>query len=277
MNVQQALAQASRLVNSDSAKVDAEILLSFVLDKNRTWLKTWPDYQLTKAQQTRYAELFARRENGEPIAYIVGERNFWTLTLKTNPSTLIPRPETELLVELSVLFLQRVTSAKVLDLGTGTGAIALAIASERPDDKVIGVDYNSQAVALATSNAIENQINNARFFQSHWYQAITDKDFDLIVSNPPYVAEGDAHLMQGDLVFEPASALVAAENGLADIKLIAAGAKKFLKPDGGLMIEHGFEQGEAVRAILSENGFVNIQTKQDLADLDRVTLGEMPC
>jgi len=275
MNVQQAIDWASGKITSDSARLDAEILLTYVLDKNRTWLKTWPDFQLTNAQHKNFEAAVERRTKGEPIAYIVGERDFWTLSLNTNSSTLIPRPETELLVEQALAFLSGKKCAKIIDLGCGTGAIALAIASERASDAVFGVDFNNQAVNLARENAIKNKITNAEFRQSDWFADVPDEKFDLIVSNPPYVAEGDPHLNQGDLVFEPNTALIAADNGFADIKHIADQARNYLVEDGALMFEHGFEQGEDVRRILIAAGFKAVKTVQDLAGLDRVTRGIM--
>jgi len=275
MNVQQAIDWASGKITSDSARLDAEILLTYVLDKNRTWLKTWPDFQLTNAQHKNFEAAVERRTKGEPIAYIVGERDFWTLSLNTNSSTLIPRPETELLVEQALAFLSGKKCAKIIDLGCGTGAIALAIASERASDAVFGVDFNNQAVNLARENAIKNKITNAEFRQSDWFADVPAEKFDLIVSNPPYVAEGDPHLNQGDLVFEPNTALIAADNGFADIKHIADQARNYLVEDGALMFEHGFEQGEDVRRILIAAGFKAVKTVQDLAGLDRVTRGTM--
>ena len=273
MNVEQAIQFGLSKIKSDSARVDCEVLLGFVLKQNKTWLKTWPEFQLSDDQFALFRRIIERRATGEPVAYITGQREFWTLDLATNPSTLIPRPETELLVELALEFLNSVGEAKVLDLGTGTGAIALAIASERVDDTVLGADFNQDAVALAIENAQRNSILNAQFICSDWFQQIPPQQFDLIVSNPPYVAAGDPHLDTGDLVFEPDSALIAKDNGFADIQLIIQQAKSYLKPGGGLMFEHGFEQADQVTKLFENSGYVKLETVKDLAGLDRVTKG----
>lgn len=273
MNVEQAIDLALTQINSDTSRLDSEILLCYALEKNKTWIKTWPDYQLSDAEQSQYESLIERRAKGEPIAYITGEREFWTLNLATNSSTLIPRPETELLVEQALESLSDNEASCVLDLGTGTGAIALAIASERSKCEVLGVDLNDAAVELAKKNAKRNNILNAKFKQSSWFENISIQQFDLIVSNPPYVAEGDPHLEQGDLIFEPNSALIAKDEGYADIKLIIERASQFLKFDGGLLFEHGYQQAEKVREIFKEYGYSDIQTVKDLSGLDRVTKG----
>ena len=264
-------------LNSETPEDDAKYLLSFVLQKSFTWLRTWPDHILDQQQTILLGELVDRRNRGEPIAYITGQRDFWTLTLNTNPSTLIPRPETERLVELAIAFLQGRQSLcaqqKILDLGTGTGAIALAIASERQRDKVTAIDFQNEAVALAKQNAKLNRIDNIEVLQSDWFAEISEKQFDLIVSNPPYIEESDPHLSQGDLVYEPRTALVAGDSGLADIKHIVCEAASFLVCEGQLMIEHGFQQGQAVRDIFSNAGYQSVKTFKDLADLDRVTIG----
>jgi len=275
MKVKQSLEYIESKLASQEGKDDARYLLSFVLQKSFTWLKTWPEELLTSEQQTQLESLIERRASGEPIAYITGERDFWTLTLKTNPSTLIPRPETELLVEKAIEFLDGLPSKenKILDLGTGTGVIALAIASERPKDKIIACDFQLGAVELAKENVKFNQINNVEVVQSDWFSNVSDLDFDLIVSNPPYVEENDPHLKQGDLVFEPNSALVAEDQGLADIKIIISKSVEFLVVGGQLMIEHGYNQASQLQAIFAEKGFSNIETFQDLAGLDRITKG----
>lgn len=274
MKVKQLLALAVSQIKSDTAALDAEILLTYVLDKNRTWLATWPEYEVPQDLLENYLQLVKRRVGGEPIAYIVGERDFWTLTLNTDSSTLIPRPETELLVEQALAVLAPIRQAKILDLGTGTGAIALAIASERPQDSVFACDFNAAAVSLARANAKKNNIRNIDIFESDWFERVAETEFDLILSNPPYVAEGDPHLQQGDLVFEPNTALIAKQDGFADIKLICEQATGYLKADGALMFEHGFEQGEIAREIMIGNGYTQVNTVQDLAGLDRLTQGK---
>lgn len=282
MNVIQSINWARSILVQDnsedskqSAKVDAEFLLSYVLDKSFTWLKTWPDYELSDNQVGDFRDCIERRNQGEPIAYITGKKAFWSLELETNESTLIPRAETELLVELALEALKPKVIAKVLDLGTGTGAIALSIAYERREDQVFGLDFNQGAVRLAQKNALNNQITNATFLQSDWFEALEETRFDLVVSNPPYVAEGDPHLLKGDLVFEPDSALISSGDGLDDIRHIISTAKRFLISNGQLMVEHGFAQGEAVRKIFEDNQYREVETKQDLLGMDRVTLGRV--
>ncbi|MCF6193941.1 MAG: peptide chain release factor N(5)-glutamine methyltransferase, partial [Kangiellaceae bacterium] len=254
------------------AEVDSRYIVSHVLEKNFTWLKTWHDSILSNDQQVLLGALVERRKSGEPIAYITGEKDFWTLALEVNPSTLIPRPETELLVETALEFLANKSRAKILDLGTGTGAIALAIASERNNDVIIASDYVVEAVQLAQRNAVKNKIENVTFIQSDWFSNVKEAEFDLIVSNPPYVEENDPHLNQSDLRFEPNSALIAADNGFADIKTIIHEAKNHLVKNGVLLMEHGFEQGERVRSLLSEAAYGEIKTLADHSGLDRVTI-----
>ena len=277
MNVQQALDFARSEIANDQAQIDARYLVSHVLQKNFSWLRTWPEQPLSDEQQKILSAMVSRRKNGEPIAYITGEKEFWTLRLETNSSTLIPRPETELLVEKAVEFLSGYKNARVLDLGTGTGAIALAIASERKYDQVFGSDFQPGAVELAQRNARLNNLKNVTILQSDWYSNIEKLEYELIVSNPPYVASGDPHLHQGDLIFEPDSALVSDGEGLSDIKVIISQASDYLVSGGKLMIEHGFEQGEEVRHLFKIFGFDNIETFCDLSGLDRITMGSMTC
>ncbi len=277
--IQLAVQKLQPLADKASATTDAEYLLTSLLNKNFTWLKTWPDYQLDEEQQSQFISMLERRHDGEPIAYITGERGFWSLTLNTNPSTLIPRPETELLVESALEFLQGYQKADILDLGTGTGAIALAIATERKGDTLLASDFNPAAVELAKINATRNQIENVKFIQSDWFKTLSADQgnqrqlFDLIVSNPPYIAEGDPHLKTGDLVFEPDSALIAKDQGFADIRLIITQAREFLMPDGCVMLEHGFDQAEEVREILVNSGYSSVTTIRDLNGIERVTSG----
>jgi release factor glutamine methyltransferase len=277
MNIQDAINLGIKLLtpqqDKHGARTDVEYLLVYLLNKSFTWLKTWPEFELSNEQVEKYQKLLRRREAGEPIAYITGEKNFWTLALETNASTLIPRSETELLVETALAFLADKNQAKILDLGTGTGAIALSIASERLNDSVFACDFNHDAVKLAASNAKKNHINNVKILQSNWFDNIDQYDFDLIISNPPYIKENDPHLQLGDLVYEPESALVSADEGLADIKLITQQSLKYFSAGGGLMFEHGFEQAQAVRDILSHHQFNGINTINDLAGLERVTIG----
>ncbi|EHD21438.1 MULTISPECIES: peptide chain release factor N(5)-glutamine methyltransferase [Brenneria] len=276
MNYQTWLAAASeRLAAGESPKRDAEILLSFVTGKGRTFLLAFGETLLTDAQRRRLDALLARRISGEPIAYLTGEREFWSLSLAVSPATLIPRPDTECLVEQALQCLPPEPS-NILDLGSGSGAIALAIASERPDCRVTGVDAQPDAVALAEHNAARLGITNARFLLSDWFSTLAQQRFALIVGNPPYIDAADSHLSQGDVRFEPASALVAAEEGLADLRFIIANAAGHLLPRGWLLLEHGWRQGAAVRRLLRDNGFARIATRQDYGNNDRVSLGQWP-
>lgn len=261
---------------SDTARLDIELLLSHLLKKNRTWLFTWPEYQLTEKQSDDFVEMLKRRKQSEPIAHIIGQREFWSLPLQVNTSTLIPRPDTELLVEAALqLFAVDSPDQKrsCLDLGTGTGAIVLALASEKPHWDFIAVDFSVDAVALAKSNQQQLGVSNVDIIQSNWFEKIPVNQFDLIVSNPPYIDEADPHLTQGDVQFEPRSALVAAGDGLADIKIIIADAKKYLSNGGFLLLEHGYKQAETVRSLLIEHGYEKIETRKDLGGNDRITLG----
>ncbi|MBC3250593.1 protein-(glutamine-N5) methyltransferase, release factor-specific [Serratia fonticola] len=264
-----------RLMHSDSAKRDAEILLGFVTGRARTYLLAFGETPLTAEQAEQLTVLLARRERGEPVAYLVGEREFWSLPLSVSPATLIPRPDTECLVELALERLPA-TPCAILDLGTGTGAMALALASERPDCQLTGIDLQPEAVALAQHNAQKLAINNARFLQGSWFTPVAGQKFALIASNPPYIDEADPHLAQGDVRFEPGSALVAADQGLADLAAIVQQAADYLEPQGWLLLEHGWQQGENVRTLLNAEGFIAVATHRDYGGNDRVTLGQKP-
>jgi len=264
------------LPESDTPALDAEILLCHVLGKERVYLYTWPEKELEPCQLSEFEALLARRQKGEPVAYITGLREFWSLPLKVNESTLIPRPDTERLVEVALdafsnsIYLY--TPLNVVDLGTGTGAIALALASECPDWKVMGVDQSEDAVNLAKENAQLNHLERVQFQVGSWCEDLPHNCFDLIISNPPYIVEADPHLSQGDVRFEPLSALVSPENGLLDIVQIARQSSLCLKSNGWLMVEHGFEQASAVRQIFKGYGYSAVSSYQDLSGNDRVTV-----
>jgi len=229
---------------------------------------------LTADQQAQLSALLSRRKAGEPVAHLTGEREFWSLPLYVSAATLIPRPDTECLVEHALARLPA-TACRILDLGTGTGAIALALASERPDCQVTAVDVMPDAVALALRNAARLGFNNVKIQQSSWFDALVGQQFDMIVSNPPYIDECDPHLSQGDVRFEPLTALVAAEEGLADIAHIVTVSRQYLTAGGWLLIEHGWTQAEAVRSLFTQAGYERVETCQDYGGNDRLTLGKM--
>lgn len=266
------LATAS-LPESPTARLDAELLLAAALGKPRSYLHTWPERIAPREVATAFAESLARRQRGEPVAYILGRQGFWSLDLEVEPHTLIPRADTELLVE-AALACAAATPARVLDLGTGSGAIALALASERPAWQVCGVDRVPEAVALAERNRQRLRLDNARFCASHWFSALAGERFELIVSNPPYIAAEDHHLGEGDVRFEPLSALVAGPDGLDDIRRIVADAPAHLDAGGWLLLEHGFDQGPAVRQLLEGQGFVAVASRRDLGGHERISLGQ---
>ncbi|CAI8314616.1 MAG: Release factor glutamine methyltransferase [Cellvibrionales bacterium UBA7375] len=237
-------------------------------------MRTWPDNTVSPTHQTLFKSLLDQRIKGTPIAYITGSRGFWSMDLNVSSDTLIPRPETELLVEI-VLKLGLPSQACGLDLGTGSGAIALALASERLDMQWFAVDAQLGAVELAQDNCNQQQLSNVSIFQSNWFDAIKQQDnkFDLIVSNPPYIAKDDPHLSQGDVRFEPKTALVSGVDGLDDIKVIVSQSSMYLNTNGWLVLEHGYDQGKAVRDLMLFAGFNEVTTKQDYNNLDRITLG----
>jgi|TARA_R110001592_G_scaffold19830_2_gene80822 release factor glutamine methyltransferase len=275
--LEQAIAAGADLLalSSESAKLDAQVLLLHILQKPRSYLFTWPEHALSDEQQSQFNVFIQRRLKGEPVAHITGLREFWSLSLEVNATTLIPRPDTETLVE-QALEIALPATAKVLDLGTGTGAIALALGSEMPNWQITAVDRVSDAVALATRNQQRLAINNVHVKQSNWFSELHGEKFNLIVTNPPYIESSDIHLNQGDVRFEPLSALVADDCGMSDIKQIITQSRDYLSSNGYLLIEHGFEQGEAVRHFFEKMAFVNIKTVKDLGNNDRVTLALWP-
>ncbi|HHQ4636292.1 peptide chain release factor N(5)-glutamine methyltransferase [Aeromonas veronii] len=281
MQIQQARAHIMTvLAEGESPRADADVLLCHLLGCRRSYLMTWPERELDAAQQATLQGWLARRLNGEPIAHLVGEREFWSLPLKVSPATLIPRPDTEVLVEQALTRIPQGPCA-VLDLGTGTGAIALAIKSERPELDVWAVDRMADAAALARENSTVLGLP-IEVRDGSWFEPLGEPDrdntprFAVIVSNPPYIDGADPHLEQGDVRFEPRSALVADDAGLADIRHIVAHAPAYLLTDGWLLLEHGWDQGEAVRQLLRDGGYREVATVRDYGDNDRVTLGLCP-
>lgn len=254
-------------------RVDAEILLAHALGKPRSWLIAHADDTVDEAAASAFRALVERRAAGEPVAYLTGRRGFWTLDLEVTPATLIPRPETELLVELALARLPANGHPRVADLGTGSGAIALAIARECPHADVLATDASAAALTVARRNAESNRIGNVTFAEGNWLAPLGGARFELIVSNPPYIAADDPHLAQGDLRFEPASALAAGRDGLDDIRRIVADARAHLEPAGWLLFEHGWDQGAAVRALLQAAGYREVFTARDLEQRDRVSGG----
>jgi release factor glutamine methyltransferase len=271
LTIAKALQCAAQLVDSDSPRLDLELLLCHLLDCDRTYLFMHPERELTALQAVAFDGLLQRRLAGEPVAHLTGRRGFWTLDLEVNADTLIPRPDTETLVEQALELLPD-GDYRVADLGTGTGAIALALASERSQWSLTGCDRVAGAVALAQRNATRLGLSNAHFVQGSWFEPL-DGRFAMIVSNPPYIDPADPHLGQGDVRFEPRSALVAEDKGLADIRHIAEGARSALESGGWLLFEHGYDQGGVVRALLDELGYCELATRPDLGGRDRVTLG----
>ncbi|WP_338526243.1 peptide chain release factor N(5)-glutamine methyltransferase [Pseudomonas batumici] len=276
MTIIASLLRTAELPDSPTARLDAELLLAAALGKSRSYLHTWPEKIVSSEAAQAFADFLQRRRGGEPVAYILGQQGFWKLDLEVAPHTLIPRPDTELLVEAALELLPQ-ASASVLDLGTGSGAIALALASERPSWRVTAVDRVPEAVALAERNRQRLGLDNATVLSSHWFSALEGRRFQLIISNPPYIASTDPHLAQGDVRFEPASALVAGTDGLDDLRLIIAQAPAHLEADGWLMLEHGYDQAEAVRELLSAQGFSEVHSRTDLGGHQRISLGRLSC
>jgi len=279
MTIQQALAAAVQQLTEqpDTARLDAELLLAHVLHKTRTWLHTWPEQPLSVQQLADFQQLVSRRVEGEPIAHLVGRQDFWSLTLQVSADTLIPRPETERLVELALARIPPQAQWRIADLGTGTGAIALALAKERPQSLIIATDQSAAALTVARDNARTNQLANIQFRQGDWFEALQDETgFELIVSNPPYIKETDPHLQQGDVRFEPAGALKAGPAGLDDLQHIIQGALAHLVPGGWLLLEHGYDQGDAVLQLLKQAGYEQVTDYRDLAGQPRVAEGRKP-
>jgi len=258
---------------SDSAWLDAEILLCHCLDKPRTFLRAWPEKALNDAQLNLYQKLIWQRQQGVPVAYLTGSREFWSRDFKVSKDVLIPRPDTELLIELSLKLMVDKQSIKLIDLGTGSGIIAITLAAENPFALVTATDISTNALKIARHNAKMHHINNICFKQSSWFSDIDDNNFDLVISNPPYIAANDPHLQQENIQHEPQKALISPEQGLQDIRIIANQARRHLNPKGHLLIEHGYNQQADVQAIFKSFNYQQIFTHTDLSGNPRVTTG----
>ncbi|MDP0562753.1 MAG: peptide chain release factor N(5)-glutamine methyltransferase [Candidatus Endonucleobacter sp. (ex Gigantidas childressi)] len=258
----------------DTAHLDAELLMSFTLKKNRSYLLTWPETILSDNELAIFRNLIKQRASGVPIAYLIGEKEFWNINLKVSRHVLIPRPDTELIVELA-LSTALPANAVIADLGTGSGAIALAIAKERPSWKVYAIDISLEALNIAKENAVINNINNVSFLAGSWCKPLKAQLCHMIVSNPPYIREDDYHLKSGDIRFEPVAALTSGKDGLNDIRQIIYQSALQLLPGGCLLIEHGYDHGKTAAQLMTEQGYKNITTKMDLAGHDRVSTGNI--
>lgn len=269
--------ESALALDSPTARIEVRMLLQHVLQVSRAFLIAHPDTELNAEQRAVYTALLERRLAGEPLAYILGEREFFGLNFIVSPATLIPRPDTELLVTeaLQRLPAQSTAQTRVLDLGTGSGAIALSLAHTRPDLAVTAVDASAAALAIAQKNAARLHCNHVRLLQSDWFSALNNAQFDLIVSNPPYIEETDTHLQQGDLRFEPRSALAAGGDGLDDLRHIIANARTHLRPGGWLLLEHGYDQAPRVRELLAKAGYTDIYSARDLGGIERVSGGRI--
>ena len=280
ITVQNALADAmlDLFDTSSSPEIDAEVLLGHSLKQSRAWLLTYQEEELSEEQITEFQTLVDRRKNGEPIAYILGEREFWSLNLNVNSFTLIPRPETEVLVEVALEKAQLPFRGimSIADLGTGSGAIALALASELTNAFITATDKSDEALIVAKHNAEQLGLSNVEFLNSDWFNNLSDHRFNIICSNPPYIENLDPHLQQGDLRFEPQSALASGPDGLFDIQHIISQAQHYLHADGWVILEHGFQQSERIHTFLAEAGFVNIHTREDYSGHPRITYGQKP-
>lgn len=258
---------------SESALLDAEVLLCHCLHKNRSFLRAWPEHRPNPEQIVRFQSLINQRAQGRPVAYLTGQREFWSRDFLVGPEVLIPRPDTELLIELGLELLPEDKPCKIIDLGTGSGILAITLAAERPLADVIATDLSLTALSVARENAERLNTINVRFLQSHWFDEVADQDFDLVISNPPYIAEDDPHLTQGDVRFEPDTALISDEKGLKDIRLIAKQARRHLKSGGHLLVEHGYNQQAEVQALFKTLSYRHIETHADLSGNPRVTSG----
>lgn len=275
-SIRQLLAAGAAQLTAEDARFEAELLLAHALGRTRAWLFAWPEFEPDSAQRAEYQRAIDARGRGEPIAYLTRRREFWSLDLMVTPAVLIPRAETERLVELALERIPLDREVAVADLGTGSGAIALALAHERPRARVLATDTSADALAVARGNAERLDIANVAFAQGDWCDALGDARFDLIVSNPPYIEAGDAHLVQGDLRFEPPAALASGADGLDAIRSILVDARAHLHGGGWLLLEHGCDQGEHVRALLLSHGYAEASTSRDMEGRERVTFARMP-
>ena len=276
LTIAQALQLGANLLSASegAATLEAEILLCHCLQKSWAHLRAWPETLLGEDVQDCYRRLLARRQHGEPIAYIIGYKEFWSLRLKVSPAVLIPRPETEHLVELALERIPPEARWKIADLGTGSGAIALAIAKERPLCHITAVDMSAASLQIARENAADHHIPNISFHCGSWFTPLGGERFQMIVANPPYIAEHDAHLQQGDLRFEPSHALSASADGLEDLQHIVSHAPEHLVEPGWLLLEHGYQQGDSVTARLMQRGFSEVKCFADYAQMERVSVGK---
>lgn len=256
---------------SCSAALDSEVLLAFCLQKNRSYLLTWPEKELTSDQLGCFQQIVRKRLQPQPVAYLVGTREFYSMDLKTTPATLVPRPETEMLVDKVLELTSELEVPQILELGTGTGAISLAIKKHSAKSDILATDFSPSALNIASLNAEKHDLD-ITFLKSNWYQSITQGPFDVIVSNPPYIAASDPYLSQGDLPAEPVMALSSGETGLEALEIIIGQAMDFLKPEGWIVLEHGYDQQQAVTEILLQSGFEKIETLRDFNDLPRLTM-----
>lgn len=267
-------AEQDLLAISDSPQLDAELLLSHCLGRNRSFLRAWPEQLLSTRETEAFQTLLQKRLQGTPIAYLLGEREFWSRPFKVTPDVLIPRPDTELIIELALQLLGDKPMAKLIDLGTGSGIIAVTLALEIPKSTLLACDISLDALAIAKHNATLLGAKNLSLVQSDWFSAIDDHDFDLVIANPPYIAMDDPHLLQGDVRFEPLQALISPDQGLKDIRVLTDQARRHLTSGGYLLIEHGYQQQQAVQEIFQQFDFKHVTTHCDLAGNPRVTIGQ---
>lgn len=276
MQIVDALKHARQQLHaSESAQLDSELLLCEVLNCERSYLYAYPEKELTTHNIESLNQFIALRAQGHPIAHITKQREFWSLLLHVDEHTLIPRPETEILVDAALKLIPKDSRKAVLDLGTGSGAIAIAIASERPLAKIIATDKSDEALHVAKQNAEKYNINNIHFINADWFNMENKQSYDVIVSNPPYICSDDTHLEQGDVRFEPLSALASGKDGLDDLRIIIREAKNRLNKQGWLLVEHGYNQAKQVQRLFNENNFNSVTTIRDYGDNDRVTIGEI--